>query len=99
MRRHRHASEVRSLTVAAPFELSVCGGCASIRELRLAIVQGTVAMNRGMETDRQAYRLKIADGSIEVTGNDAPARETTVTCKPGLRPGSVTKLCVRMRTS
>ncbi|HSB14484.1 MAG TPA: beta-N-acetylhexosaminidase, partial [Bryobacteraceae bacterium] len=42
------------------------------RQIRLAIVPGTIVTSLGAETDRQAYRLKIDGSSIEVTGNDGP---------------------------
>src|SRR5512147_2415067 len=42
------------------------------RQIRLAIVPGTIVTSLGAETDRQAYRLKTDGSSIEVTGNDGP---------------------------
>lgn len=40
--------------------------------IRLAIQPGATRTNAGAELDRQAYRLVVTDGSIEITGNGAP---------------------------
>jgi hexosaminidase len=40
--------------------------------IRLSVVPGTVATKAAAEIDRQAYRLKINDSSIEITGNGDP---------------------------
>src|SRR5262249_61724841 len=37
--------------------------------IRLAIAPGAIATNAAQEIDRQAYRLRIHDRTIEVTGN------------------------------
>jgi hypothetical protein len=40
--------------------------------IRLAIKPGATRTNADAELDRQAYRLVVTDGSIEITGNAAP---------------------------
>jgi hexosaminidase len=42
------------------------------KSIRLSVVPGTVQTGADAENDKQAYRLKIAPGLIEITGNGHP---------------------------
>ncbi len=48
------------------------GSTAGRLVIKLGVVPGTVATKAVPEIDRQAYRLRIAPGSIEITGNGEP---------------------------
>ena len=52
--------------------LGLRAGAAERSVIRLAVAPGTVATKAAPEIDRQAYRIRLAPGLIEVTGNGEP---------------------------
>jgi len=54
---------------AADFQGVRFGRGATGKVVRLAVVPGTVKTGADAEIDAQAYRLRIADGAVEITGN------------------------------
>ncbi len=61
---------VRSLLKdVAEFHVVRLRTAAGGKVVRLAVAPGTVATKAAPEIDRQAYRLQVADGAIDITGN------------------------------